>query len=123
MRLMSRRPFSRKPLAARSIAEVMSVSAGPPLGGLYLKPPSSGGLCDGVTTTPSARPGDRPRVETRIAGRTPGAAGRRWVWGVAVPAVDERGDVVGREHLQRGDHRGLAQGVRVAAHEKRAVGA
>ena len=31
-----------------------SVSAGPPLGGLYLKPPSSGGLCDGVTTIPSA---------------------------------------------------------------------
>ena len=31
-----------------------SVSAGPPLGGLYLKPPSSGGLCEGVMTMPSA---------------------------------------------------------------------
>ena len=29
------------------------VSAGPPLGGLYLKPPSSGGLCEGVMTMPS----------------------------------------------------------------------
>ena len=34
---------------------VTSVSAGPPLVGLYLKPPSSGGLCDGVMTMPSAR--------------------------------------------------------------------
>jgi hypothetical protein len=33
-----------------------SVSAGPPLGGLYLKPPSSGGLCEGVITMPSAEP-------------------------------------------------------------------
>ena len=44
-----------------------SVSAGPPLGGLYLKPPSSGGLCDGVTTMPSARPPDLPRLAPRIA--------------------------------------------------------
>ena len=36
-------------------ALVMSVSAGPPFVGLYLKPPSSGGLCDGVMTMPSAR--------------------------------------------------------------------
>ena len=41
-------------LARFSIHLVAVVSAGPPLGGLYLKPPSSGGLCEGVMTTPSA---------------------------------------------------------------------
>jgi hypothetical protein len=30
--------------------------AGPPCGGLYLMPPSSGGLCEGVMTMPSASP-------------------------------------------------------------------
>ena len=54
----ARRP--RSPRAAGSprpgSSRVTSVSAGPPFGGLYLKPPSSGGLCDGVTTIPSARP-------------------------------------------------------------------
>src|SRR3954468_3131675 len=38
------------------MAVVAFVSAGPPDGGLYLKPPSAGGLCDGVMTIPSARP-------------------------------------------------------------------
>ena len=33
---------------------VTSVSAGPPFGGLYLNPPSCGGLCEGVITIPSA---------------------------------------------------------------------
>ena len=42
-----------------------SVSAGPPEGGLYLKPPSSGGLCDGVITTPSASPAVAPAVVAR----------------------------------------------------------
>ncbi len=46
---------SRIRLASSWIQRVTSVSAGPPLGGLYLKPPSSGGLCEGVTTMPSAR--------------------------------------------------------------------
>ena len=41
--------------------------AGPPWGGLYLKPPSSGGLCDGVTTIPSALPAPPPRLWVRIA--------------------------------------------------------
>ena len=40
--------------ARASTAFVMSLSAGPPCGGLYLKPPSRGGLCDGVMTMPSA---------------------------------------------------------------------
>ena len=41
-------------LARSWIHLVAVVSAGPPLGGLYLKPPSSGGLCEGVMTMPSA---------------------------------------------------------------------
>src|SRR5215472_6125886 len=45
---------------------VTSLSAGPPLGGLYLKPPSSGGLWDGVITMPSARPAWRLRLYVRI---------------------------------------------------------
>ena len=69
---------------------VASVSAGPPCGGLYLKPPSRGGLCDGVTTMPSARPRpSRPRLwrEDRVRqrrGRGVAVAGcrparsRRW---------------------------------------------
>ncbi|MNY75878.1 hypothetical protein D3C86_2152890 [compost metagenome] len=32
-----------------------------------MKPPLSGGLCDGVTTMPSARPVLRPRLCTRMA--------------------------------------------------------
>jgi hypothetical protein len=39
---------------------VTSLSAGPPWGGLYLKPPSRGGLCDGVMTMPSASPAPAP---------------------------------------------------------------
>ena len=43
------------------MAEIPDDSVGlsvysPPFGGLYLKPPSSGGLCEGDITTPSARP-------------------------------------------------------------------
>ena len=40
-------------LARFSIQSVTSVSAGPPWGGLYLNPPSVGGLCEGVITIPS----------------------------------------------------------------------
>ena len=54
------------------IAPVTRVSAGPPLGGLYLNPPSSGGLCDGVITTPSASPADRPRFQVSTAWETAG---------------------------------------------------
>ena len=50
---------------------VASVSAGPPLGGLYLKPPSRGGLCEGVTTIPSAG-GPPPAFAVRIACETAG---------------------------------------------------
>ncbi len=65
---------------------VASESAGPPWGGLYLKPPSVGGLCEGVTTMPSARPAPplveppplvelvetRPALARRIAWETAG---------------------------------------------------
>ena len=60
---------------------VASESAGPPCGGLYLNPPSLGGLCDGVTTMPSARPVWAgipstpvilPRLAVRMACETPG---------------------------------------------------
>ena len=55
---------------ARSwIQEVASEAAGPPLGGLYLNPPSAGGLWLGVTTMPSAWgvPGAASRFYLRIA--------------------------------------------------------
>ena len=50
----------------------MSVPAGPPSGGLYLKPPSDGGLCEGVTTIPSARGPGRPALWARMARDTAG---------------------------------------------------
>ncbi len=40
---------------------------------------------------------------------------------VAVAVVDQHGDVVGRQHLERRRPRGLGQGVRVAADEERTV--
>ena len=57
-------------LIACPCALVISVPAGPPSGGLYLKPPSRGGLWLGVTTMPSERPGSssaRARLYVRIA--------------------------------------------------------
>jgi hypothetical protein len=65
-------PAFSSAFARVSIAFVVSVSAGTAEGGLYLKPPSSGGLCDGVTTTPSASPPARPRLCVRIACETTG---------------------------------------------------
>ncbi len=55
-------PSVIRSLARFSIHLVAVVSAGPPLGGLYLKPPSSGGLWEGVMTMPSARLILRPRL-------------------------------------------------------------
>jgi len=49
-------PDRSSSFARVAIQPVTSESAGPPCGGLYLKPPSRGGLCDGVTTMPSASP-------------------------------------------------------------------
>src|SRR5882757_10137471 len=63
---------SSSSLARSAIQPVASVSAGPPLGGLYLKPPSGGGLCDGVTTTPSASADGPGALNRRIACDTAG---------------------------------------------------
>src|SRR5271166_3872224 len=60
-------PLRNRSLARFSIHRVTSRSAGPPCVGLYLNPPSSGGLCEGVMTMPSARRSLRPRLCTRIA--------------------------------------------------------
>ena len=103
-------------MASRSIQPVTSVSAGPPCGGLYLKPPSPGGLCDGVTTMPSAAGGCArlpPRLWVRIACEMTGvgvyAAGR----------VDHDVDAVRGEHLDDRAERRLGQRVRVAAEVQR----
>ena len=93
-----------------------SVSAGPPFGGLYLKPPSSGGLCDGVTTIPSARCSraiavvdkDRVRDDRR----------RR----IAVRGIDPDLDAVRGQHPERGVHRRPGQRVGVATDEQWPVG-
>ncbi len=58
--------------ARAAITEVASLSAGPPFGGLYLKPPSRGGLWLGVTTMPSASRLVRLRFAFRIACETAG---------------------------------------------------
>ena len=54
-------------LARACTTFVTSVSAGPPLGGLYLKPPSCGGLWLGVITIPSATPSTPARLCSRMA--------------------------------------------------------
>ena len=56
------RPFLRHALAFVSIQPVTLVPAGPPFGGLYLMPPSSGGLGEGAMTMPSANPVTRPQL-------------------------------------------------------------
>ena len=111
------RPASRSRLASSWIQLVTSVSAGPPLGGLYLKPPSSGGLCDGVTTMPSASRSLATAVvdEDRVRDDR----GRR----VAVGGVDPDVDAVRGQDPERGRHRGPGQRVGVAADEQRPVGA
>jgi hypothetical protein len=58
-----------------------------------------------------------PAIAARvIAENRPGHRGRRRV---PVPAVDEHAYVVGGEHLECGDERGLGQRVRIAADEQR----
>ncbi len=74
MRCTSASPALISSLARAAMTDVASVSAGPPCGGLYLKPPSAGGLCDGVTTMPSASPAPvcRPPLALMIACETAG---------------------------------------------------
>ena len=69
-RLTPARPARISSLARSCTRPVMSVPAGPPSGGLYLNPPSAGGLCDGVTQMPSALA--PPALATRIARETDG---------------------------------------------------
>ncbi len=111
----SRRLPAMSSLARCAITDVASVSAGPPCGGLYLKPPSVGGLCEGVTTMPSASPEVLPAVgaQDRVRDRR-----RR---GVPVAVVDQHRHVVGRQHLDRGGPGRLREPVGVAAEEQRAV--
>ncbi len=66
------RPAASSSLARSWICLVMPVPAGPPSGGLYLNPPSGGGLCDGVTTIPSARGPVPDALCARIARDTAG---------------------------------------------------
>ena len=76
---------------ARSwIQRVTPVSAGPPCGGLYLNPPSSGGLCDGVTMIPSAS-----RSLPAVVPGQDGARNDRRRREAAFP-LDDRLDAVGR---------------------------
>ncbi len=117
MRRTSASPPRISSLARAAITDVASVSAGPPCGGLYLKPPSAGGLCDGVTTMPSARPDAGLPAAVRLDDRV-GDRGRRRV---AVVGVDEHGHVVGGQHLERRGPRRLRQPVGVAADEQRPV--
>ena len=72
VRRTSASPPLIRSLARAAITDVASESAGPPWGGLYLNPPSDGGLCDGVTTMPSASPLDLPTLARMIACETAG---------------------------------------------------
>ncbi len=87
-RVTPARPPRSRSFARSCTQPVMSVPAGPPSGGLYLKPPSPGGLCDGVTQMPSALRATRVGHQDRARHR----GGRR----VAAARVDEHVDAVGR---------------------------
>jgi len=81
---------------------------------LYLKPPLSGGLCDGVMTMPSARPAVRARCKQGSRAKPP-ASGE-------FPAAGDHGfHAVRRQHFQCGFERGLRQRMRVDADVKRPV--
>ena len=101
-------------LARFSIHLVAVVSAGPPLGGLYLKPPSSGGLWEGVMTMPSAR----LILRLRVVGED--GVGERGGGGVGEVVVDDGFDVVGGEDFEGGGEGGLGEGVGVLREEERA---
>ena len=113
------RPSRISSLARAAMTDVASVSAGPPWGGLYLNPPSAGGLCDGVTTMPSASPAPAGAALPRLSAEDRVRHGR-------ASACSRRGrrrapDPVGDEHLEGRAPGRLGQAVRVAADEERAV--
>src|SRR3979411_235911 len=95
----------------------MLESAGPPVGGSYLNPPSSGGLCDGVTTMRSAQSLGFTEVVTENRVRDDGR--RR----VAVTIVDHHLHVIGRQNFERRCERRFREGVSVDPHEEWTVDA
>src|SRR4029450_1174171 len=132
MRLTSALFLASSSLARRWTHPVTSVSAGPPLGGVYLKPPSSGGVeCGGVVLEAAIlRRVVRGRDDDAVCpGRLPAAVvdedgprddgGRR----DAAIALDDGVDAVRRQHLEGGTLGGLGQGVGVLAHVERPLDA
>ena len=117
MRRTSPSPPAISSLARAAITEVASVSAGPPCGGLYLKPPSAGGLCDGRDHDAVGEPGPGRAAAVGAQDRVGDRRRRR----VAVAVVDQHRHVVGGQHLQRRRPRRLGEAVGVAAEEQRAV--
>src|SRR5260370_120871 len=80
------RPAAMSSLARFSIHLVAVVSAGPPEGGLYLKPPSSGGVGEGGMTMPSARFSLRFLLRARMAWVGSGVGGWPGWFGVWIAA-------------------------------------
>ena len=111
------RPHFRSALASASIQRVTSVSAGPPCGGLYLNPPSSGGLCDGRDDNAVGQAGGPPAIVGEDGVRHRGS--RR------VFVVLRQHDVhaVGGQYLEGTGARRHRQRVRVDAEEQRPVDA
>ena len=114
-------PPAMSSFARFAIQLVASESAGPPCGGLYLKPPSRGGLWLGVMTMPSATsprghamPFSLPRLYVRIASDSAGVGTKssNSSTSARTPFAASTSSAV----LQRG----RAQPVRVGADEQRA---
>jgi len=87
----------------------MLPSAGPPLGGLYLKPPSAGGLCEGVTTIAVGQAG----LAVAVIGQDGQRDGRGG--GVLVVLREHHLHVVGGQHFQRAGQGRRGERVRIDA--------
>jgi len=111
--LTSRESFFKISLARACIAFVVTVSAGPPEGGLYLKPPSSAGYArrdDHAVGQPGG-------PATVVSEDGVGDDRRRRV---AQALLDHDVLLITCEHLDGARKRRLGQGVRVHANEQRA---
>ena len=113
MRLTSRRPWRSSSLARSWMCFVVLGAAGPPEGGLYLKPPSAGGLCDGRDHHAVGEPGAAPAVVAEDRMRDD--RGRR----VAQASLDHHRRPVAGKYLERGAQCRLGERVRVHADEER----